>query len=46
MAGGDAGTDMGPILVGPGGLDELGTDVTVPGVGDVAAMFAQTGRVF
>jgi hypothetical protein len=45
MAGSDAGTNVGPMLVCPGGLDELRTEVTVAGVGDVTAMFTRTGRV-
>jgi hypothetical protein len=45
MARSNAGTDMRTMLVCPGSLDELGTDVAVPGVRDVPPMFAQTGRV-
>ena len=39
VAGGDAGTDVGSVAIGPCGFDELCSDVTVAGVGDVAAMF-------
>ena len=36
----------GRCLVGPCGFDELGAEVPVAGVGDIAAMFAEPGRVF
>ena len=37
MAAGDLLADGGAGLVGPGGLDQLGAQVQVPGVGDVPA---------
>src|SRR5439155_13888379 len=46
VASGDGHTDVRSVLVGPGGLNELAADMPVAGMGDVAAMFAETGRIF
>ena len=45
VAAGDLCTDGGPGLVGPGGLDQLGAQVQVPGLGDVPAAGALPGGV-